>query len=153
MINHISTASAQTLKDETLAGKYGNGDVRKTVLGSRYDEVQNLINAGSFDMAAWVRRLQTACNQQGFSDQTVDGKPGKHTLAGCPTVREGASGEITKLIQERLIFLGYSCGAAGADGKFGKDTKAAVQAFQKANGLTADGIVGKNTWKKLLEIK
>ena len=50
MINHISTASAQALKNETLDGKYGNGDVRKTVLGSRYDEVQNLINAGSFDM-------------------------------------------------------------------------------------------------------
>lgn len=153
MINHIHTAPLQVLVDETLAGKYGNGEIRKIVLGDRYEEVQNRINAGAFDLTGWVRRLQTACNQQGFSDQTVDGKPGKHTLAGCPTVREGASGEITKLIQERLISLGYSCGAAGADGKFGKDTKAAVQAFQKANGLTADGIVGKNTWRKLLEIK
>ena len=153
MINHIHTAPLQVLVDETLAGKYGNGEIRKIVLGDRYEEVQNRINAGAFDLTGWVRRLQTACNQQGFSDQTVDGKPGKHTLAGCPTVREGASGEITKLIQERLISLGYSCGAAGADGKFGKDTKAAVQAFQKANGLTADGIVGKNTWRKLLKIK
>ena len=152
MINHISTASAQTLKDETLAGKYGNGDVRKTVLGSRYDEVQNLINAGSFDMTAWVRRLQTACNQQGFSDQTVDGKPGKNTLAGCPTVRKNASGNITKLLQERLISLGYSCGDSGADGKFGSGTENAVEAFQRANNLTVDGIVGQDTWRKLLEL-
>lgn len=150
MINHISTASAQTLKDETLAGKYGNGDVRKTVLGSRYDEVQNLINAGSFDMTAWVRELQQECNRQGYSNQTVDGKPGKNTLAGCPTVRKNASGNITKLLQERLISLGYSCGDSGADGKFGSGTEKAVEAYQRANNLMADGIVGQDTWRKLL---
>lgn len=150
MINHISTASAQALKNETLDGKYGNGDVRKTVLGSRYDEVQNLINAGSFDMTGWVRELQQECNRQGYSNQAVDGKPGKNTLAGCPTVRKNASGNITKLIQERLISLGYSCGDSGADGKFGSGTESAVEAFQRANNLEADGIVGQNTWRKLL---
>lgn len=30
-----------------MQGKYGNGDVRKTVLGSRYTEVQNKINGAS----------------------------------------------------------------------------------------------------------
>lgn len=150
MINHISTASAQTLKDEVLAGKYGNGDVRKTVLGNRYDEVQNKINTGSFDMAAWVRELQQECNRQRYSNQTVDGKPGKNTHAGCPTLRKGASGNITKLLQERLISLGYSCGDAGTDGKFGSGTEKAVEAYQRANNLTADGIVGQDTWQKLL---
>ena len=150
MINHISTASVQTLANEVLDGKYGNGDVRKTVLGSRYDEVQNQINAGSFDMTDWVRELQQECNNQGFSHQAVDGKPGKNTLAGCPTVRKNASGNITKLLQERLISLGYSCGDSGADGKFGSGTKAAVEAFQRANNLEADGIVGQDTWRKLL---
>lgn len=150
MINHISTASVQTLANEVLDGKYGNGDVRKTVLGSRYDEVQNQINAGSFDMTGWVRDLQQECNRQGYSNQTVDGKPGKNTLAGCPTVRKNASGNITKLLQDRLISLGYSCGDSGADGKFGSGTKAAVEAFQRANNLEADGIVGQDTWRKLL---
>lgn len=150
MINHISTASVQTLANEVLDGKYGNGDVRKTVLGSRYDEVQNLINAGSFDMTGWVRELQQECNRQRYSNQTVDGQPGKNTLAGCPTVRKNASGNITKLLQERLISLGYSCGDSGADGKFGSGTKAAVEAFQRANNLEADGIVGQDTWRKLL---
>ena len=152
MINHIRTASAQTLKDETLAGKYGNGDVRKVVLGSRYDEVQNLINTGSFDMTGWVRELQQECNRQGYSSQTVDGKPGKNTLSGCPTVRKNASGNITKLLQERLISLGYSCGDSGADGKFGSGTEKAVEAFQRANNLTPDGIVGQDTWRKLLDL-
>lgn len=46
-INHIATASVQTLADEVWAGKYGNGDTRKAVLGSRYDEVMEVVNGGS----------------------------------------------------------------------------------------------------------
>ena len=96
----------------------------------------------------WVRRLQTECNAQGFSKQTVDGIPGKNTLAGCPTVRQGAKGGITKLLQERLNSQGFNCGTV--DGIFGSNTANAVKAFQRANGLSVDGIVGQNTWRKLL---
>ncbi|MBR4116938.1 MAG: N-acetylmuramoyl-L-alanine amidase [Clostridia bacterium] len=39
------------------------------------------------------------------------------------------------------------------DGRFGKKTKAAVEKYQKANGLKADGIVGLSTWKKILGVK
>lgn len=46
-INHISSASAQTLANEVKAGKYGNGDTRKIALGSRYDEVQKIVNGSS----------------------------------------------------------------------------------------------------------
>ena len=38
------------------------------------------------------------------------------------------------------------------DGKFGSDTKKAVKAWQKKNGLTADGEVRLNTWKKMLKV-
>lgn len=96
----------------------------------------------------WVAKLQEECNRQGFSKQIVDGIPGKNTLAGCPTIRQGASGNITKLLQERLHILGYDAGKA--DGIFGANTKKAVIAFQKAKGLDPDGVVGKNTWRKLL---
>lgn len=51
---------------------------------------------------------------------------------------------LTRLIQK--------CVGVSADGKFGADTKAAVIAYQKANGLTADGAVGINTWKKFLNV-
>lgn len=47
MINHIASASLDTLVEETKAGKYGNGKTRKTVLGSRYQEVQDKINGTS----------------------------------------------------------------------------------------------------------
>ena len=45
VINHISTASVDTLVSETKSDKYGKGDVRKVVLGSRYNDVQKKINA------------------------------------------------------------------------------------------------------------
>lgn len=97
-----------------------------------------------------IAELQQECNKQGYSNQKIDGIPGPNTLAGCPTVKKGAKGNITKWIQKRLISLGYSCGSSGVDGDFGSGTEKAVKNFQKEHGLTADGIVGKDTWKKLL---
>ena len=58
-------------------------------------------------------------------------------------------GEDVRAVQRALIARGYSCGASGADGQFGAGTESAVKAFQKANGLAADGIVGQNTCEKL----
>lgn len=66
-----------------------------------------------------------------------------------PTVRKGSTGDDVKYVQERLIELGYDIAPYGADGKFGNKTLAAVKAFQKANGLTADGVVGPLTYEKL----
>lgn len=98
----------------------------------------------------WVRRLQQECNNQGYSKQKVDGIAGPATLAGCPTLKKGASGNITKLLQEKLVTLGYSTN--GVDGIFGSGTYSAVREFQKTRGLSADGIVGQNTWRKLLNL-
>ncbi len=63
------------------------------------------------------------------------------------TLRYGYTGEDVKLLQNRLIELGYLKGTA--DGTFGTTTQTAVKAFQKANGLTVDGVAGTNTYKKL----
>ena len=98
----------------------------------------------------WVRRLQQECNNQGYSKQKVDGIAGPATLAGCPTLKKGTSGNITKLLQEKLVTLGYSTN--GVDGIFGSGTYSAVREFQKTRGLSADGIVGANTWRKLLNL-
>ena len=97
----------------------------------------------------WVKRLQEECNKQGFSNQIVDGIAGTNTLKGCPTLKKGASGNITKLLQEKLVSLGYNTN--GIDGIFGAGTEKAVISFQKSYGLAVDGIVGKNTWKELLK--
>ena len=66
------------------------------------------------------------------------------------TIHQGDRGDDVKEMQEILIRNGYNVGSTGADGIFGKNTKAAVVSFQKANGLAADGICGPRTWEKLL---
>ena len=96
----------------------------------------------------WVRRLQQECNVQGFSNQKVDGIAGVNTLNGCPTLRQGARGNITKLLQEKLVSLGYNTN--GIDGIYGGATANAVYSYQKNKGLVADKICGQNTWRKLL---
>ena len=59
------------------------------------------------------------------------------------TLRKGDSGARVTALQKRLISLGYLKGSA--DGKYGAMTQQAVQTFQKANRLTADGLAGKKT--------
>ncbi len=54
-----------------------------------------------------------------------------------------------KLIQRILKELGYYSGKA--DGDFGPNTKKAIQTFQKANALKADGLVGYKTLSQLAE--
>ena len=70
------------------------------------------------------------------------------TVVGRPMVSYGSRGDAVRKLQELLNALGYDCGSV--DGIFGSKTKAAVLAFQKANGLAADGIVGPLTWGKLV---
>ncbi len=64
-------------------------------------------------------------------------------LAGAAGVGYGAKGEDVIKIQKRLKQWGYYNGSV--DGMFGSGTLAAVKNFQRKNGLTADGIVGKKT--------
>lgn len=64
----------------------------------------------------------------------------------------GCKGEDVKYTQKNLISLGYSCGDAGVDGSFGKDTEAAVIRYQREHKdifgkqLDDDGKVGEKTW-------
>lgn len=59
----------------------------------------------------------------------------------------GSTGKEVSDIQKRLKEWGYYNGAV--DGIFGTATRNAVIKFQKANGLEADGIVGKKTLEKM----
>ena len=104
---------------------------------------------------------------------TVDGKVGTQTMAKLtaaratakPTVsptprptatpayssntylRNGNSGNQVRQLQEQLIALGYLAGKSTSN--FDNATEAAVLAFQRRNGVDADGVAGPNTLQKL----
>lgn len=74
----------------------------------------------------------------------------KPTATPTPTsssLRNGSTGTAVKTLQQRLKNLGYYSGSV--DGKFGDGTEQAVIAFQRANGLDADGVAGTRTITKL----
>ena len=62
------------------------------------------------------------------------------------TVRRGDSGPVVQAAQGQLAARGY---AVTVDGAFGPATESAVKSFQASRNLTADGIVGPNTWLAL----
>ena len=71
----------------------------------------------------------------------------EQAYADVAIIKQGSSGNEVKEVQRRLKLWGYYNGSV--DGVFGKGTRSAVIAFQKKNGLTADGVVGKSTYKAL----
>ncbi|GLV59213.1 hypothetical protein KDH_60400 [Dictyobacter sp. S3.2.2.5] len=70
-----------------------------------------------------------------------------HAARTWPTYQSGASGENVRSIQYMLVQRGYSL---TVDGQFGPATTSVVKSFQSNNGLSADGIVGPQTWEKLI---
>ena len=109
--------------------------------------VDNL--SGKATYKALVKALQTELNNQFNARLVVDGYWGAKTKVACVTVRKGASGNLTRLIQAALICKGYDVN--GFDAKFGDGLYNAVIRFQKAKGLAADGIVGKDTFEALFK--
>lgn len=61
----------------------------------------------------------------------------------------GESRPDVRRVQQRLSELGFS---VDADGHYGPDTEKAVKEFQEAQGLDADGVVGKDTWAALIHV-
>jgi hypothetical protein len=71
-----------------------------------------------------------------------------------PIVRQGSTGGTVRKLQGLLLAHGYnlgSTGRCGVDGVFGPATRGVVQQFQRSRRITADGIVGPNTWRYLIE--
>lgn len=97
-----------------------------------------------------VKCLQKALNAAYKCGLDVDGAYGAHTKKAVSkhNLKKGAKGDYVRVLQGALICHGYSTN--GFDGDFGNGTLGAVKAFQKAHGLTADGIAGSATFTKLL---
>ena len=109
------------------------------------DVVRGLLGlAPGADVTAAVVAFQRA-NQ--LSDDGVVGPRTKAALfsqtlpAERPELRQGASGDVVRWVQMRVGCV--------PDGKFGPATERAVQGFQRAAGLAADGVVGAKTWAAL----
>ena len=131
---------------EEVKGKIA--EIQKT-LNERYNlkiAVDNIY--GNETKKALVKGLQTELNKQYNRGLAVDGIFGSNTYNACINVRKGAEGNITYLIQAMLVCNSFDI---DADGIFGPATESAVRDFQKRNGLSADGIVGKNTFNKLFK--
>lgn len=70
-------------------------------------------------------------------------------LNNYPVLKSGDSGNFVRILQSYLNSYGANL---SVDGVFGGATLRAVQNFQRNNNLTQDGIVGRNTWSKLLNL-
>lgn len=63
---------------------------------------------------------------------------------------KGSEGTDVKALQALLVHNGCDIGHCGIDGDFGADTDAAVRQYQQSHNCEVDGIVGVQTWNKLL---
>lgn len=88
-----------------------------------------------------IANLKTMQTLYEKTDLIVTGK------ANYPTIRIGAKGDLVEMLQSKLKKLYYF--NYDVTGYFGKITEKAVRKFQSNNKITADGIVGKNTWNLL----
>nr|DAQ36204.1 MAG TPA: lysozyme family protein [Caudoviricetes sp.] len=131
---------------EEVKGKVA--EIQK-ILNERYGlniGVDNIY--GNETKRALVKGLQTELNKQYGRRLSVDGIFGTNTYNACINVREGAKGNITWLIQAMLVCHSFDI---SVDGIFGNATKNAIKELQKRNGLSVDGICGKNTFNKLFK--
>ncbi len=132
LYNSIGAEKVANAIVEGVTGQVANVSV--TPNSSPIDKKEHIQE--QYKGSTWVSRLQYIIGAN------KDGIAGKETLSKCPILKKGSVGDVVKLLQEKLKII--------ADGIFGTNTKEAVLAFQINNGLSADGIVGKNTWSKIL---
>lgn len=107
-----------------------------------------LLAVCAFAMLAVIATLPTAFLQKDEKKgDAVDAETAVEAVCEAAVLRQGSRGGEVKEMQRRLKQWGYYQG--NVDGVFGVGTRSAVILFQKKNGLTADGVVGKETYKAL----
>ena len=132
--------AVKTLQEKLNAKGFHSGNVDGIFGAKTYAAVTAFQKANSLGVDGIVGKLTWA--------KLYDATPVNVTpVTTQPMLRTGSRGDAVRKLQELLNAKGYTCGSV--DGIFGSKTYAAVLAFQKANGLAADGIVGSLTWAKL----
>ena len=130
-----------------------------TVEGNSSDQVKkNTYNRSSSYIAGYGHPLYS--DADGATAAPVPSPAPEPALKTCdvkaPLLKRGNTGSAVKNAQMLLISKGYACGGSfsggreSADGDFGPTTEKSVKSFQDQHKLSADGIIGSDTWKALL---
>jgi len=141
-------ASQQIIPSENKNVSEGIVAIIQNTLNNRYGlniKVDNIY--GKETKKALVIALQTELNKQFGKGLKVDGIFGNLTYNACVSVKKGAKGDITWILQALLICNGYNI---ALDTDFGTNTENAVKSYQALHGLLQDGIAGRNTFRSLL---
>lgn len=148
VVNKVQSVVKPAASNKTTAYDSTPDDVYEVqaYMNKKYNS--GLVVDGDFGAkteAAIVKQVQKLI---GTSPDGIFGKNSK-TAWGSRVVKKGSNGNLVRLVQMMLVCRGYSVGSAGCDGDCGAKTVAAIKSYQKKNGLSADGICGKNTAAKL----
>ncbi|MDO5300616.1 MAG: peptidoglycan-binding protein [Clostridia bacterium] len=125
-----------------ITGHFGNKTEKAVKL---FQKKYGLRQTGVVDDTT-RERLYLAAN---ISSSTVSNSSGT-SYSTSTVLRNGQSGQAVRQLQTDLQTLGFYSGTV--TGHYGNITQEAVRKFQRKNGLSADGIAGKNTLSKLNEL-
>lgn len=140
------------MRDMSHVGVYiGNGYVVEATGHARGVVKSKLAGRGwgLWGKPRWIS-YEAAATPAQPAQTTTQSTASTLTVTGLPLLRYGGKGEYVRSAQLLLIGRGYSCGRCGADGEMGQDTYNAIIAFQRASGLQQDGIIGAQTWARLI---
>ena len=119
-----------------------------------FQEIFNLTADGIVGKSTWYKIKSIFNAVKGIADLQSEGLTLEEINRVFPRVlAPGDRGIGVRDLQYYLNFVAYfdqSIPPVGSDGVFGEETRRAVEAFQRAEGLTADGVVGRGTWNALV---
>ena len=131
-------------------GFYYNGDTCECSSGVQHFHPMKKNRWTHWAVAKCFEKEYNGIHQNPAENATITPtKPSVDKLS-YPTIRRGDRGEKVRIMQGLLKELGYDIGSAGVDGDFGSATETALKKFQRANGLSVDGVCGPKTWAALL---
>jgi hypothetical protein len=106
------------------------------------------INYGATGVSWWSWQ-ETTGQEWSVLAKRVGRMNGVQPSLELPVIKKGSKGDLVVWAQEHLIAAGQS--DLPVTGIFASRTQAAVAAFQQQKGLLADGMIGTETWRKLLD--
>ena len=149
-LNRISDNYPSIPKITNLNGIFGT-QTEDAVRQFQY--IFNLTQDGIVGKATWYKIKNVFNGIARLAELTADRLTYEDVSPIYPSLlTEGMSGDYIKTLQYYLDVVAYfypQIPDITVDGYFGEKTKEAVMAFQNLQGLTVDGIVGRDTWRSL----